>query len=111
VTEVEQAVRESVERTGGPVLLPPPDARYSLHALPHEGGYILTLDGSIPPDDDDFDLATGIAFSTVREWKVDPEGVTLDGYARRVTCTALGLSLLQLAANIAGTNFALQLGA
>jgi hypothetical protein len=111
MTEVEQFIREMVARTGEPVLFRPPDARFRLFAIGGDDFFILFCGPRWPEARDDWAVATGIAFSTVREWKLGVDGVILNGVDRCVVCTALGLSLLQLGANRAGKQFELQLWA
>jgi hypothetical protein len=124
-SEVELYVREAVARTGKPCLLPPPDARHHLVAIPlaefggdddGEGIWTVFLGPDLPETDDEVTFALRVGHDTARQhsMKERVEGVrfcqfetSLGDYVRRVEATALGLSLLQLALNRSGSQFAL----
>jgi hypothetical protein len=123
MTEVEQFVRAMVARTGAPVLFRPPDVRVRLLAIPlhylvpdDEGSFTLFGGPEHPESDGDWSVALLLAYDLLREalW-LRVEGcrfVTFTDanseHVRRIECSVLGLSLLQLALNRAGSGIGLQ---
>jgi hypothetical protein len=122
-TEVEQYVRDRVAETGEPCLFAPDAAKYPLLAVPvsklfeaDNAVYVLGIGTEPPLDPEEWAVSTRIALGTVRQWVPErPEGVAYvneRGAAdaiRRVEATALGLSLLQLALNRAGSRLVIGL--
>lgn len=124
MTEVERAIREAVARTGEPVLLPSPGARFVLLAIDmfgrglseERGLFMLFLGPDLPETDDDWSRATHIAYSTIRKWTLVPvPGVHFNHFVTamgdavwRVEATALGLSLLQLTLNREGSQIVIE---
>ena len=122
-TEVEQYVRDRVAATGEPCLFVPDAAKYSLLAVPvskllaaDNAVYVLGIGTDPPLDPEEWAVSARIALDTVRQWApVRPEGVAYvneRGAAdaiQRVEATALGLSLLQLALNRAGSRLVIGL--
>jgi hypothetical protein len=123
-TEVERYVRERVEATGRPFLIAPSGRPPSLRAvrlfdvgLAEESDvYALVTptasDGALPVR---WAQATLWALTAVAEWVPEPpEGVAYvyeegaTDVVRRVEATALGLSLLQLALNRAGSGIVIE---
>lgn len=121
-TQVEQYVRDCVAATGEPCLFAPQAAKYPLLAvaiwklLAEESEvYVLVIGTSLPNNAEDWMLATRIALHTVRKWvRSRPEGVAFvheegaTDVIQRVEATALGLSLLQLALNRAGSQLIIE---
>jgi hypothetical protein len=123
-TEVERYVRERVSATGKPFLIAPAGRAPSLRA-------VLLFDVGLAEEPDVYALvvptASGLelsarwaqatlwALTAVSEWVPEPpeaaayvyeEGAT--DVVRRVEATALGLSLLQLALNRAGSGIVIE---
>jgi hypothetical protein len=123
VTQVEQYVRDRVAATGEPCLMVPPGRAPSLLAVPSwwlfevelEGVYVLITGNSMPKTDEAWADATRTALRRVERWAPEPpEGVAynyvegaLDGILR-AEVTALGVSLLQLALNRAGSGLVIE---
>jgi hypothetical protein len=116
VNPAEQLIRELVARTGEPVLFRPPSACFRLHVIAlnwlddaPEGIWTLFI-GREPETDDDWEDALAMAYSAVCVCDLGPiEGVTVNTTARRIECSTLGLSLLQLALNSADCGFTIHL--
>jgi len=123
VNEAEQFVRAMVCATGEPVLLAPPVVRVRLLAIPlhwlvegDEGIFTLFPGPEHPESDDEWMDAMRNAHDEVRRWTSasDIPGVLfigLGGRLRRIEADSLGISLLQLHLNWAGSQIALQLWA
>jgi hypothetical protein len=122
-TEVERYVRDRVAATGEPCLFVPDAAKYPLLAV-HASVFfetdaelaVLAIGPDLPQDDEAWAISAQIALHTVRQWvPTRPEGVSYvdeRGGAhpiQRVQATALGLSLLQLALNRAGSRLVIKL--
>jgi len=122
VTQVEQYVRDRVARTAEPCLLVPGAAKYPILGVAvwkvfaeEREVYVLVIGDCLPNDDEEWALSTRIALQTVRKWlRSRPEGVYFvheegaTDVIQRVEATALGLSLLQLALNRAGSRLAIE---
>ena len=121
MTEVEQYVRDRVRAIGEPWLIVPPECAPSLLAVAlwklfaeEREVYVLFAGLGLPKDREAWARSTRSALLTVRNWTPSPpEGVvyvheegTID-IILRVEATALGLSLLQLALNRAGSRLAI----
>jgi hypothetical protein len=124
VTEVEKYIRDRVRATREPIIFEPEVGLFPLYAFPwwrhyegDDGVWWLFLGPDLPETDDDWTRATHIAFGTVRKWALQRiEGVSfadfytaMGDHVRRVEATALGLSLLQLELNRAGSQIVLRL--
>lgn len=124
MTEVESYVRERVAATGQPCLIAPPECEPSLLAVPfwelfaeEEVGVYVLLAGTSVPDSNDEKWAAAMrdAFDSIKRWvPASPEEV-LYRYEEgaidmivRVEATALGLSLLQLVLNRAGSRLVIR---
>lgn len=122
-TEVEQYVRDRVAETGEPCLIVPDAAKYPLVAVlapilfrSDADVYVLGIGADMSLEDEEWAVSAQIALHTVRQWvPTPPEGVAYfneRGAAhaiQRVEATELGLSLLQLALNRAGSRMGIGL--
>ena len=124
MTEVERYVRDRVAANGEPCLMVPPGCEPSLRAVllsdvvmdPPDGVFVLL---SEPPTEGDASSrwlhATLEALVRVRKWIPEPpdevayrvEEGALD-MVQQVEATALGVSLLQLALNRAGSGLVIE---
>jgi hypothetical protein len=117
MTEAEQYVRDRVAATGEPCLIVPAGRPPSLLAMPlwmivmdGDAGMFILVEPNARRSEEAWTRATLRALMTARRWVPEPpEGVSYVyqegaiGVVQQVEASALGLSLLQLGLNRAGS--------